>query len=55
MSDFDNISDGYSDLVRSGGDEVLIHTADCVEWKLTHNNCKGCKSELGCAKAVAMQ
>lgn len=54
MAEFDTISEGYAGLVRTKGDDVLIHTAHCVEWKLTHDTCKGCKSELGCAKAVAM-
>lgn len=48
------ISDGFQDLVRGGGDRVDIHTAVCVEWNLAHDNCRGCISELGCSKAVAM-
>ena len=54
MSEFDTISEGYEGLVRKGGDDVLIHTAACIEWKLTHESCQSCKSELGCAKTVAM-
>lgn len=51
MSD---IGDSFQDLVRNFGDRVDIHTHVCVEWKLNHETCEGCVSELGCAKAVAM-
>ena len=48
------ISEGFEDLVRGSGDEVSIHTKVCVEWKLTHENCVDCQSELGCGKTVGM-
>ena len=48
------MSDLFQVMVREHGDQVLIHTKVCVEWKAEHENCKGCISELGCAKAVGM-
>ena len=48
------ISEQFQELVRGHGDEVDIHTGVCVTWKLEHENCAGCPSQLGCAKAVAM-
>jgi len=44
----------YQDLVRKQGDRVDIHTELCVLWKIEHENCEGCESELGCSKAVNM-
>ncbi len=49
MSDF---SEEIQKLVESNGDKVGIHGADCVVWKLNHNNCFGCEYELGCGKLV---
>jgi len=49
-----DIIEDFQKLVRSQGEQVLIHTQTCIEWKLEHENCAGCPSELGCAKAVAM-
>jgi len=48
----ESTSDLIADLVRREGNEVLIQTQDCVTWGLTHPNCVGCKSELGCAKTT---
>lgn len=53
MEDFD-LSESTQDLVRTGGDKVEIHTATCVFWLAEHKNCKGCPSELGCAKSVRL-
>ena len=48
------ISEMYQELVRDFGDEVSIQTVVCVMWKNEHENCVGCQSELGCAKAAGM-
>ena len=50
----EKLSDSYQELVRSKGDEVLIHTQTCVEWKMEHKNCKGCRSSLGCCKSISL-
>ena len=42
------------ELVELNGDKIGIHSADCVLWKIDHENCKGCQYELGCAKSVKM-
>ncbi len=54
MSEGRDLAEGFQDVVRSNGDDVLIHTQTCVEWGLEHENCKGCPSSLGCNKAVAL-
>jgi hypothetical protein len=51
MAEFDLASE-MEDLVTKNGDEVGIHSSYCVEWKLNHESCKGCKYQLGCGKAV---
>lgn len=38
-------------LVESRGDQVRIHSAECVTFLLGHPTCKDCPTELGCAKA----
>ena len=50
----EKLSDSYQELVRSKGDDVLIHTRVCVEWKAGHDTCKGCQSSLGCSKSVSL-
>ena len=41
-------------LVDSYGDRIGKDTADCVIWRLEHNNsCKRCKHELGCTKLAS--
>ena len=52
MSDGTDTSKEIQDMVRLLGDEVAIHEPPCVLWKSEHENCTGCKYELGCCKTV---
>lgn len=47
-------SELYQELVENNGDEVRIHTQECVLWKVEHENCFGCPYELGCGKTVRL-
>ena len=49
-----SVVDGWVDFVRLQGDKVSIHTEECVLWGLSHPNCFGCPSELGCGKALKL-
>jgi len=49
-----DFSEEMQELVRKNGDEVNIHTTECVLWKTEHENCFGCPSEIGCSKAVCL-
>ena len=44
----------WINLVEAQGNKVGLHTKDCILWKASHPNCKGCPSEVGCSKAVAL-
>jgi hypothetical protein len=45
----------FVELVQSNGDNVALHSPECVIWTLEHNKCcNGCPSELGCNKAIKM-
>ena len=48
------LAQAYTRLVEQRGDKVLLYTKDCVLWGLTHPNCEGCPSELGCGKVVRL-
>lgn len=39
-------------LLEERGDRVGLKTDDCVAFKKSHKNCKGCQYELGCSKLV---
>ncbi len=41
-------------LVEEAGDPVHLDTPWCKRWRETHPNCKGCESELGCAKLTRL-
>ena len=49
------LSDLYKELVIENGDEVAMGEPPCVIWKFDHDNCAGCKYELGCGKLVALR
>ena len=41
-------------LKRTTGEEPQIDEPTCLLWKADHKNCKGCPSDLACAKMVAI-
>ena len=51
MSDF---SDHFHEVVRETGTPIHMGTAFCDSWKESHENCRGCESEMGCNKAVKL-
>ncbi len=46
--------DGFKRIVRLNGDGVGLDTKACKKWETNHENCTGCKFELGCAKVVTL-
>ncbi len=48
----EKMSENVQDMVRSQGAEVAINEPPCVLWRANHENCDGCKYELGCGKTV---
>jgi len=49
-----NQMDDIQKLVELNGDKVNQGTAECKEWKSSHENCFGCQYELGCTKTVKL-
>jgi len=41
-------------LVRQNGDSLKMYTIECELWLLQHGLCRGCPSELGCAKLMVL-
>ncbi len=51
MSEF---IDRWVDIVKKQGDRYEMDTSTCVLWKMEHQNCFGCPSEIGCSKTVRL-
>lgn len=47
-----NFSADFRKIIVERGDKVLIQSSDCKKFLVSHKNCEGCSSELGCAKLV---
>lgn len=49
----------YTSLLRTAltayGDEVGMDSPECASYRGLHENCGGCRYELGCSKLVGLQ